>query len=524
MSRTAGTGGTGRPAERIVVVGFGPVAARLVDELLPRQAGGTIDITVIGGEARPAYNRVLVADVATGRTEAASLSLADAGELADAGVDLRLGTTVVRVDRSRRRVMLSDGAEVGYDRLVFATGSRPSIPVLRGLDFSPHAEPSLPAGVMALRDLDDAVGLARIVRAGGRVVVLGGGILGVEAALAIREAGAGATLVHHGPIPLARALDHDGGRVLAAALLEAGVEVVPGARAVGVALDGGGFTGLELEDGTLCPGDALVVSAGVRPRTGLAEGCGLVVDGGIRVDERLCADTEDRVFAIGDCAAVRGRAPSGLIGPGWAQASWLAGYLARHPLPSGASRPAEPAESGMAGMAGREDPPESAPVEPPALIMLKARGVELVAAGAVGLGPWDPGPQRVSVWADPRHGRYCKLVTDDGILAGFVAVGMPRTAAELVLLYERGHELPADRSSLFRLDDDALPPSAAAPAPADVLCRCSGATYGDVQRACDEGCATVDDVGAACRAGTGCGGCRAMIESMLAPAAEAAPA
>ncbi|WP_417218478.1 FAD-dependent oxidoreductase [Arthrobacter sp.] len=506
-------GSTG-PAERIVVLGFGPVAARFVDDLLPHKLAGTIGLTVIGGEVRPAYNRVLVADVATGRTDAASLSLAEPQELAGAGVDLRLGTSAVRVDRSRRRVLLSDGSELGYDRLVFATGSRPAIPVLRGLDFSPLGDPPLPEGVMALRDLDDAARLARVVRTGGRVVVLGGGILGVEAALAIREAGAVATLVHHGPVPLARALDHDGGRVLAAALADAGIEVVPDVRAVGVRVDGGRFSGLDLEGGRSCPGDALVVSVGVRPRTELAEGCGLVVTGGIRVDERLCADTEERVFAIGDCAAVQGRPPSCLIGPGWTQASWLAGHLARLLL----SAPSLPGPAARPGLA------EPVPEEAAAVIMLKARGVDLAAAGTVSSGPWDPGTQRVSVWADPGQGRYCKLVTEGGVLTGFIAIGMPRTAAELVLLYERGDDLPADRSSLFRLDDAALPASARVPEDSDVLCRCSGATFGEVQRACDSGCSSVDAVGSACRAGTGCGGCRTVIEEMLASAAEAAPA
>lgn len=514
MNRTADA------AERIVVLGFGPVAARFVDDLLPHLAGGALELTVIGGEVRPAYNRVLVADVATCRIDASSLSLADPLELAAAGVDLRLATTAVRVDRARRHVMLSDGSEVGYDRLVFATGARPTIPVLRGLDFSPLAEPALPGGVMALRDLDDAARLARVVRTGGTVVILGGGILGVEAALAIRDAGAVATLVHHGPVPLARALDHDGGSTLAAALVEAGVRVVPDVRAVGVHVVEGTFGGLELEDGTVCPGDALVVSTGVRPRADLADGCGLVADGGIRVDERLCADTEDRVFAIGDCAAVQGRPPSGLIGPGWTQASWLAGYLVRHPVPPDAPSSSAPVDPGPHARPGT---PESAPVEAEAVIMLKARGVDLAAAGTVSAGPWDPGPHLVSVWADPGHGRYCKLVTDEGVLTGFVSVGMPRTAAELVLLYERGDELPADRSSLFRLDDAALPPSAPSPAASDVLCRCSGATYGDVQRACANGCSSVDDVGSACRAGTGCGGCRTVIERMLTHAGEAAP-
>ncbi|MGJ9403473.1 FAD-dependent oxidoreductase [Arthrobacter sp. KK5.5] len=502
----AGSSATGSP-ERLVVIGFGPVAARLVEELLPRVAGGDIAVTVLGAERHAAYNRVLVADVGTGRTTPEAVSLADAAELAASGVGVRLGTTALRVDRARRTVAVSDGPPVPYDRLVFATGARPTIPVLRGLDFSPHGEPSLPDGVIALRGLDDAAALLTVVRSAGRVVVLGGGILGVEAALAIREAGASATLVHHGDVPLARSVDHDGGRVLAAALGAAGVDVIPRAKAVGVRLEAGHFAGLELDDGSVVPGDLLVVSAGVRPRAGLAEGCGLVVERGIRVDGQLRADTEDRVFAIGDCASVEGRPPSGLIGPGWTQASWLAGYLAENPLrPSGsvpAKRPGVPAER-------------------PGVILLKARGVDLAAAGGVAGGPWDGGPERVSVWSDPEEGRYCKMVTVGGVLTGFLAVGMPRTAAELVLLYERGSELPADRTTLFRLDDAALPAAAPPVGEHDVLCRCSGATHGEVTAAVDSGSDSVDAVGRACRAGTGCGGCRDRIEEMLARVAVAA--
>ncbi|GER22704.1 FAD/NAD(P)-binding oxidoreductase [Zafaria cholistanensis] len=499
--------------ERIVVLGFGPVAARLVEDLLPAVRAGRVLVTVVGAEVHAAYNRVLVADVGTGRTAPEAVALSDAEDLAAEGVEVRLGTAARRVDRARRTVLLSDGGVLPYDRIVFATGARAVVPVLRGLDFAPHGEPRLPEGVVALRDLDDAAALLPVVRSGGRVVVLGGGILGVEAALAIREQGARAALVHHGDIPLARALDHDGGRLLSAALAAAGVDVVPQARAVAVRLEEGRFTGLELGDGTVVPGDLLVLSVGVRARAELAEGCGLTVDRGIVVDRFLRADTEDRVFAVGDCAAVAGRPPSGLIGPGWTQAAWLAKYLVEHPAPGflDGPGPAAPAVDPLAE-------------ERPGIILLKARGVDVAAGGDVSPGPWDSAPwggspQRVAVWADPQQGRYCKMVTVDGVLTGFVAVGMPRTAAELVLLYERGAELPADRSTLFRLDDAALSLPPAPAGPDDVLCRCSGATHGQVGHAVGEGCTTVEQVGASCRAGTGCGGCRDRIEALLASAA-----
>src|SRR6478609_8975125 len=174
----------GLMSEQIVIVGFGPVAARLVDELLPAVRGG--------------HARLTVADLGVGRTTADALALADSAELVAEGVDVRLGVRVSRVDRARQKVALSDGASVHYDRLVFATGSRPVIPNLTGINPDP-ASPVLPAGVTALRDLRDADVLRQAVDGGKRVVVLGGGVLGLETALAAADEGATVTVVHNGP-------------------------------------------------------------------------------------------------------------------------------------------------------------------------------------------------------------------------------------------------------------------------------------------------------------------------------------
>ncbi|WP_102159718.1 FAD-dependent oxidoreductase [Zhihengliuella halotolerans] len=503
-------------AERIVVIGFGPVSARLVEDLLPTLAAGEIELTVLGAEPHAAYNRVMVGEVGGGRTDVEAITMADVDELRGQGVDVRVGAIVKRVDRSRRHVVLENGEALAYDRVVFATGARPVLPTLRGLNFAPHVEPELPAGVAALRDLEDAAALRSVIEARGRVVVLGGGVLGVEAALLVQEQGGQAVLVHNGDFPMARAVDADAGRLLSARLCTAGVQLVPSATAVGVREERDSFSGLELDDGTVIDGDLLVLSIGVRPRDEIAAGCGLTTGGGIHVDRGLCADTEDRVFAIGDCAAVDGARPSGLIGPGWAQASWLAGYFATHrvrnPFLDG------PIDEVAEARRAAEDPYSAGvPQELPGVILLKARGIDMAAGGRVDVGLWDEGPQRVSVWADPRQGKYVKMVTEDGVLSGFVAIGMPRTAAELVMLYERGRELPADRTTLFRLDDAAMSVEAE-PSPDDVLCRCSGATHGQVVEARDAGNASVESIGSACRAGTGCGGCRDKIEAILAAA------
>ncbi|MUK03086.1 NAD(P)/FAD-dependent oxidoreductase [Vibrio cholerae] len=493
--------------ERIVVVGFGPVAARLVEQLEPLAAAGRVALTIIGQEQDAAYNRVLVADVAVGRTSEAAIRLSDAETLGAAGVDVRLGARVARVDRPYQRVLLDDGEVIGYDRLVLATGSRPVLPRLDGLD---RAIP-LPSGVGFLRDLDDARELAAALADQKRIVVLGGGILGIEAALAASEEGGRVTLVHHGRSPMERLLG-EGARVLGEALRAAGITVVSGTSA-GVQLERGRFTGLRLDGGGVIDGGALVLACGVRPRTELAEGCNLDTADGILVDHGLRALGTEDIFAIGDCAEVRCRdascpacsadtVPQGLIGPGWRQADQLGRAIG-------------------AELSGGGTPPPEFPERRDPVLVLKARGVDAVTAGETDPDPWTVEPGlAVAVWADPAHGRYAKMVTRDGVLTGLVCVGMPRTGAELVLLFERGSELPADRSSLLRLDSAEGAAAALPPGPDATLCRCAGITRGTVQESVAGGCASVGEVSAGTRAGTGCGGChediRAVIEQHFA--------
>ena len=152
----------------VVVVGYGPVAARFTDQLLPAVRSGAVALTVIGEEPSAAYNRVLVADLGVGRTTAAAIALSDAAELIAAGVSVHLGTRVLRLDRARQHVLLADGTSLRYDKLVFATGSRPVVPPLHGLNPDPAARVPLPRGVTALRDLADAAQLRNAVGTQGK--------------------------------------------------------------------------------------------------------------------------------------------------------------------------------------------------------------------------------------------------------------------------------------------------------------------------------------------------------------------
>jgi assimilatory nitrate reductase electron transfer subunit len=523
--------------ERVVVVGHGPVGSRFVDEMLPAVRSGVAELTVVGAESSDPYNRVLIAEYAVGQADRESIEIADLDESRSAGVRILSGTTVVAINRSRNTVALSDGGELPYDRLVLATGARANIPTLDGITRlrRDHLKPPvdaealdtaaapLPRGVTVLRDLGDAHTVLAALRAGRRIVVLGAGVLGMEIALAAARAGGEACVVFHGDIPMARNLDRGGGAVLAASARRAGVAMIDHSRAESVlfALDDDGverFDALVCADGKQIHGDLLLLSCGVGARTELARLASLPVSTGVLVDEDLRSWGDPDIYAIGDCAHVAARpevggssevpsgGPSGLIGPGWRQADWLAARI-------------------ISEITGVVDD-ASLDGQGTAIVMLKAEGVDVVAVGEIAPEPWDApvqvhgegcAPVGVSQWADPEHGRYLKMVTRGGILEGFVCVGLPRTAAELTLLFERGSELPADRSVLLRFDGPDYEPISGGNAFAveATVCWCNGVTVGAIVESAEAGNTTIACISAATRAGTGCGGCKGRIGEVL---------
>jgi assimilatory nitrate reductase electron transfer subunit len=525
-------------ALRIVLVGYGPVGARFVEDMLPAVREGSVALTVVAGEHIEAYNRVLVAEYAVGNTELDSMLVGDRDAAEEAGARVLLGVAATRVDRATRTVHLSTGEALGYDRMVLATGARANVPTLDGLERFRRdlaslekygqalvaRDDELPEGITALRDLADGERVLAAVRERKRIVVLGAGVLGLELALAAAHAGAQVCVVHHGPHPMPRNLDRGGGQVLRAALRRTGITVIAHSRAEAVAFrtDDDGrrrFDMLVTADGKQLRGDLLVLSCGVSPRNELATLMGLRTAVGIVVGPNLQSWSDPNVYAIGDCAQVVERtdelagqrvlpgAPSGLIGPGWRQASWLAAVFTAE--------------------AGGRSTDAAAPVERDPIVMLKAEHIDVVAVGEITADPWDDDAvhprRRVSQWADPEHLRYVKMVTEDGALTGFVSVGMPRTAAELTLLFERRGELPADRSILLRFDGPDYDPKADADAFATetTVCWCNGVTVGRIEASAACGNTTVDCVGRDTRAGTGCGGCKGRIAEVLARAAEA---
>ncbi|MBV6695816.1 FAD-dependent oxidoreductase [Kitasatospora aureofaciens] len=308
---------------RIAVVGGGMAGARFAERY--GALGGHGSVTVYGAEPRAPYNRVLLADVLTGRYDAESIALPLGG------AEPRPGCEVLAFDPEARTLGLADGTVEPWDELVLATGSNPVLPPVRGLR-RPDGQ-GLAEGVHTLRTLEDCGRLAEEAVGAKRAVVIGGGVLGVSAARALAALGVRTEIVHQGPHLVERQLDHEAAAVLRERLLALGVECYPGnrARAVhggmgGPPAGGWGRVGaVELANGYRLDCDLVVLACGTRPRTALAYGAGLPVGTGVLVDDGL-ATPAPHVSAIGDCAEHRGIV-HGLAGPAWEQADVLARRL-----------------------------------------------------------------------------------------------------------------------------------------------------------------------------------------------------
>ncbi|MFB9908582.1 FAD-dependent oxidoreductase [Allokutzneria oryzae] len=456
---------------RVVVVGYGMAGARLAEEIRRRDPEAErVSLTVLGAEQHTAYNRVLLSSVLAGSLAPEAVQLRCSENVA-----VRLGIGVSTVDRATREVVLDDGSVVPYDALVLATGSAPWVPPTEGLRGENEV---LAPGVHTFRTLDDCERIMAATAPGSPVAVLGGGLLGLEAARGLAGRGNLVTVVHPVGHLMERQLDASAGAALAKSLAALGIEVRLGVLATRY-LPG---DGLKLDDGGHVPADLVVVSAGVRPEVGLARDCGLAVDRGVLVDDAL-RTSDPRVFALGDCAEHSGTV-SGLVQSAWDQAAVLADLL------TGAD-------------------PSSRYRGTPVVTRLKARDIDLAALGEVHTEPDEPGAEVLRL-EDPARGRYAKLVLREDRVTGAILLGAPDAAAMITQLYDRGIPAPADRLAL--LLGRALP-SAVPAGPADlpasaVICRCNTVSKGQLVTAWRAGARSAGALADATRATTGCGGCR----------------
>jgi len=302
-------------SESLIVIGNGMAAARFVDELAQR-ALGRYAVAVIGEEPRLAYNRVLLSALLADEVGFDDIELKPARWWRDRGVTLRYGERATQVDAAARSVTLAGGAQLGFSKLVFATGSQPIKPDIPGMD--------LP-GVLTFRDVDDVNAIAATKAAGVRVVVIGGGLLGLEAAYGLAKAGARVTLLHLMDRLMERQLDQRAALMLKRAVEAKGIAVRLQAQTARIA-GSARVEAVELRDGTTIAADAVVVAVGIRANTALARTAGLEVGRGIVVDDHLQTSAAG-VHAIGECAEHRGCC-YGLVEPAYEQAQLLARRLA----------------------------------------------------------------------------------------------------------------------------------------------------------------------------------------------------
>ncbi|RAO11489.1 nitrite reductase large subunit NirB [Micromonospora noduli] len=453
----------------LVVIGNGMVGQRFVDALHARDPEGTWRVTVLAEEGRPAYDRVRLSAYFDGVSES-ELNLHTPLD----GVRLRLGEPATAVDRDRQVVTTAVG-EYRYDALVLATGSYAFVPPVAGTE--------LP-GVFVYRTLDDLAAIRAYAR-GRRVgAVIGGGLLGLEAANALRLLGLSTDVVEFAPRLMPVQVDQAGGAMLRRYVDELGVRTHLGVATTAI-LQGpdGGVAALELSDGTALDAELVVVAAGIRPRDQLARDAGLPLGprGGVLVDA-TCRTADERIWAVGECAAVDGTC-HGLVAPGYATAEVVADRLV----------------GGAATFPGADTATK-----------LKLLGVDVASFGdAHGT---TEGCLDVT-FTDPATRVYAKLVLSDDAhtLLGGVLVG--DASAYPTLRASVGGPLPAAPLALLAPDGGGAD-AGALPAAAQV-CSCNAVTRGDVDAAIADGCADVPALKACTRAGTSCGSCVPMLKQLL---------
>ncbi len=466
--------------ERLVLIGNGMAGMRTVEELL-KLAPDLYDITVFGAEPHGNYNRILLSPVLAGEAEFDGIMLNRREWYAEHGITLHAGNRVAAIDRERRRVVADDGSEAAYDRLLLATGSKPFILPVPGHD--------LP-GVVGFRDIADVETMLEAAAKFRRAVVIGGGLLGLEAANGLQKRGMQVSVVHLGATLLDRQLDEAAGKLLQAELEGRGVEFLMGASTAAI-LGEERVQGVRFADGREMAADLVVMAVGIRPEIELAKSAGIHCERGVVVDDTM-QTFDPRVYAVGECVQHRGEC-YGLVAPLFEQAKVCANHLAR---------------LGIARYTGSVTSTK-----------LKVTGIDLFSAGDF-LG--GEGSEQI-LYRDPGRGVYKKLVLRENRIAGAVLYGDTVDGPWYFQLMREGSDVSAFRDELMfgqaHLGDAGHGGNNSVAAMADTteVCGCNGVTKGDIVHAIREkGLFTLEEVRAHTKASSGCGGCTGLVEQILA--------
>jgi nitrite reductase (NADH) large subunit len=471
---------------KLVMVGNGMAGVRTLEELL-KMAPDLYDITVFGAEPHPNYNRILLSPVLAGEQTLDQIVLNDWSWYTDHGITLHAGIKVTDVDRVRRVVtgVNTEGQAVTaqYDRLIMATGSNPFILPIPGKDLM---------GVLAYRDIADTQAMIDAAAQYQHAVVIGGGLLGLEAANGLMKRGMQVSVVHVAPWLMERQLDDVAGKLLQQSLEERGMNFLIGAQTQElVGGDDGRVKSVRFKDGSEVPADLVVMAVGIRPNTALAEKMRLHVNRGIVVSDTLQTVTDPRIYAVGECAAHRGIA-YGLVAPLFEQGKVLATHLA---------------EFGIGRYTGSLTSTK-----------LKVTGIDLFSAGDFMGGE---GTEEI-VMSDPFGGVYKKLVIKDDQLVGACLYGDTVDGSWYFKLLREGRKIHDIRDKLMFGESNigdaghAGQNKAAAMADSDEVCGCNGVTKGTICKAIkDKGLFTLDEVKKHTKASASCGSCTGLVEQIL---------
>jgi nitrite reductase (NADH) large subunit len=460
--------------KKLAIIGNGMGTCRLLDEFVARGGTERYEVTVFGEEQGGAYNRIQLGSVLAG--ENPDVIVTKIPEWYDRhGVRLLSKTRVTKLDTLRKTIETEDGHHRQYDLAILATGSQPLVPPLEGLR---DEDGELREGAFVYRTIADCIRIRDYCRPGDSVVVVGGGLLGLEAAKVLSDRGLHVTVVHVSPILMNAQLDGIAGEMLTQRMERAGIFLRVG-RTVEAVYGEERIKGVYLDDGTTLPADMIVMACGIRPRIDLAKVSGLPINKGIVVNDILATQVPG-VYAFGECAEHQGKL-YGIVTPVWEQATVLADVLC-------GTKPGSRYRGSKL------------------YTRLKVAGVDVASMGA--LEP-ELSSDQVFQIVEERKSSYRKLIVRDGRLIGAMLVGNTLATATLVQLFDREDPLPEDPLEVL------CKVRTIGAAAERVICNCHKVTDKVLVECIENGAETVEALGAACKAGTGCGSCKADLQQLI---------
>jgi nitrite reductase (NADH) large subunit len=464
--------------QKLVIIGNGMAPGRMLENLL-EASPDAYEVTIFNAEPRVNYDRIMLSPVLSGEKIFEEIVIHGDGWYIQHGITLYKGCKIKSIDREAKTVTSDTGISVEYDKLVIATGSVPFIIPVPGHDM---------AGVLTYRDLDDVNAMMIAAKSRGNAVVIGGGLLGLEAAAGLAEQGMKVTVIHIMPTLMERQLDPAAGHLLKKAVEERGITVLNGANTKAI-LGTDRVESVELADGTIVPADIVVMAVGIRPNAALGKEAGLTVNRGIVVDDQMRTSDPD-VFALGECGEHRGMV-YGLVAPLYEMAGILAKTLTGE----------------AAAYAGSVTATK-----------LKVTGINLFSAGDFAEGE----DREEIVLRDASSGVYKRLVLRDNKIVGAVLYGETSDGAWFFDMLKKGADISEMRDTLifgqsYQGGSPLDPMAAVAALPDDAeICGCNGVCKGKITGAITgKGLTSLDDVRAHTKASASCGSCTGLVEQLL---------